>query len=126
LKVLIVDPSKSVRRLHDHICRKVLGNYTTIFFAEDGEAALEMFKIIKPHLIISDIVLPKLSGNDLVRGVREYDNNMAIIIVTDDLNRVTNIVMIDDVVEKGDPRIVIDSVKYVMGKEIADEQASAY
>lgn len=39
--------------------------------ARDGEMALEMFEIVKPDVILLDIMLPKMSGIDVCRQLRK-------------------------------------------------------
>ena len=38
--------------------------------AEDGLMALELFKTLKPDLILLDVMLPKMSGFDVCREIR--------------------------------------------------------
>ena len=39
--------------------------------ARDGEMALEMFEIVRPDVILLDIMLPKMSGIDVCRQLRK-------------------------------------------------------
>jgi CheY-like chemotaxis protein len=39
--------------------------------AYDGEQALRLLQIGQPDLVLSDVMLPKLSGTDLVRAARK-------------------------------------------------------
>ena len=49
------------------------GHYVTT--AEDGEEALRLFRAEQPHLVIADIMLPKLDGFEMVRAMREEGGN---------------------------------------------------
>lgn len=49
------------------------GHYVTT--AEDGEEALCLFRAEQPHLVIADIMLPKLDGFEMVRAMREEGGN---------------------------------------------------
>ena len=43
-----------------------------VILAEDGKKALSMIQKYHPHLLISDINMPNLSGYDLVREIRKF------------------------------------------------------
>ncbi len=53
-----------------------------VITANDGEMALTRIENEKPDLAICDIMMPKLSGYDVIRSVRESDNNIPIIILS--------------------------------------------
>ena len=44
----------------------------SVIVAEDGEQALLMIQQYHPHLLISDINMPKKTGYDLVREIRKF------------------------------------------------------
>ena len=50
---------------------RVLGNEYRIVLAKDGEDALEKAKNNRPDLILTDGMMPRMSGYDLLRAVRE-------------------------------------------------------
>ena len=67
-KILVVEDDKILRdTLSDH-----LGRDYEIVQAEDGEQALNFVLDARPDLIILDLLLPKLSGLDLLERVRKY------------------------------------------------------
>jgi CheY-like chemotaxis protein len=39
--------------------------------AEDGEKAIELLKQFRPAVIVTDLMMPKISGVDLIRYVRQ-------------------------------------------------------
>ncbi|WP_428023048.1 response regulator transcription factor [Arcobacter sp.] len=60
-----------------------LENYFVhIFEAKDGLDALKKFEQITPHIIITDIQMPKIDGLEFVKKVREKDKEVQIIILT--------------------------------------------
>jgi two-component system response regulator RegX3 len=69
----------------------------------DGEEALEAFKSYEPHLIILDIMLPKLDGTEVVRRIRAQ-SDVPIIMLTakdDEIDRVVGLELgADDYVTK--------------------------
>lgn len=59
--------------------RKVLGTHLKkldfeLFFAADGKQGLELARIEGPDLIILDLMLPDLSGEDVCKAIREDDD----------------------------------------------------
>ena len=49
--------------------------------ADDGERALEMAREVEPHLVVLDLMLPRLDGLEVCRSLRER-GDAAIIMVT--------------------------------------------
>lgn len=60
--------------------------------AEDGEKAIELLKQFRPAVIVTDLMMPKVSGIDLIRYVRQRQELSKIPIIaasaaqTDSLN----------------------------------------
>lgn len=65
--VLIVEDDDAVTRQLDFILTKA--GYE-VFSAGDGQAGLEMFSKVKPDLMITDCLIPKLDGFKLLAKVR--------------------------------------------------------
>ena len=66
-KVLIVEDDDAVVRQLDFILTKAGYEF---FSVEDGETGLEMFSEVKPDLLITDCLNPKLDGFKLLARVR--------------------------------------------------------
>jgi len=66
-KVLIVDDSKTMVAALSRMLRE---NHFTTLEAYDGAAALEILRVSRPDLIFLDIVMPGLSGFDVLRRIR--------------------------------------------------------
>jgi DNA-binding response OmpR family regulator len=54
----------------------------TFFEANDGEEALELFKKHQPHIILTDITMPKMDGLSFVSKVRESSPHTKVIMLT--------------------------------------------
>ena len=81
LRILLVDDHAVLRRgVEALITRASLG--TVCGEAADGEEAIGLAKELKPDLIIMDISMPKLSGLDATRRIREFDRRVKIVILT--------------------------------------------
>jgi two-component system alkaline phosphatase synthesis response regulator PhoP len=53
-----------------------------VYTADDGIAGLEMIKKYAPDLIILDLMLPFLNGNEICKKLRQEGNKVPIIILT--------------------------------------------
>lgn len=53
-----------------------------VYTACDGEEALATLEAKKPNLIISDIMMPKLTGIEMAESVRKSNNNIPIILLS--------------------------------------------
>lgn len=81
---------KNIRLLYvedeEHIRRNAISYFKRLFDevyeAKNAFDALEQVKELKPHIIITDIKMPKMSGIDLVKRIREFDSNTQIVILT--------------------------------------------
>lgn len=74
--ILIVDDELGVRES----LRILLKPYYDIYTAPDGEAALNIVKERKIHLITLDLNMPKLSGIETLREIRKIDGEVPVII----------------------------------------------
>jgi two-component system chemotaxis response regulator CheY len=71
LRVLIVDDTSTSRMLiRDGLEELGVRN---IFFAGDGEQALQFMMATPAHLVISDFNMPKLDGLGLLKAIRGYN-----------------------------------------------------
>ncbi|KJH70582.1 response regulator transcription factor [Aliterella atlantica] len=57
--------------------RLAIGDYLemygySVIMADDGQAALAMVEEYHPHLMVTDIVMPRMNGYELVRQVRQH------------------------------------------------------
>jgi CheY-like chemotaxis protein len=67
MKVLVVDDSESVKLLLNHyLCQY---GYDALF-ASNGTEGLDMARIHKPDLIISDILMPVMDGFGFLKALR--------------------------------------------------------
>ena len=64
--VLIVEDDPDMR---DYL-RAIVGQEYRVATAEDGQEGLEQALALRPDLILSDIMMPRMSGDQLVREVR--------------------------------------------------------
>lgn len=78
-KVLVVDDEPdAVELLQEFLTAK---GYDVIT-ASDGEEALKRVKEERPHLILLDVRMPKMNGLEVLRRVRQIDQEVGVIMVT--------------------------------------------
>jgi two-component system response regulator MprA len=68
--VLIAERDVSVRALETHFLEEA--GYRVVF-SDDGEAAYTLAEQIKPSLVITEILIPKLDGLALCRRLRDNE-----------------------------------------------------
>lgn len=61
---------------------KVLKEDYNVITAVNGKKAFELYKKFNPHVIISDLKMPIMDGIELIKKIREIDQNSKIIITT--------------------------------------------
>jgi DNA-binding response OmpR family regulator len=66
-RVLVVDDQKSMQKL---VTIALKGIDCEVATADDGVEALEKVTLFRPHLIILDIVMPKMDGLEVCRRLR--------------------------------------------------------
>ncbi len=59
----------------EELCRKV-------YIARDGEEAFRIFEENNIHLVILDLLIPKLNGISLAKKIRQMDDNVSLIALT--------------------------------------------
>jgi two-component system, chemotaxis family, chemotaxis protein CheY len=70
IRVLVVDDTSTSRMLIKDGLEEM--GVRNIFFAHDGEQALQFMMATPAHMIISDLNMPKLDGLGLLRAIRGY------------------------------------------------------
>jgi two-component system copper resistance phosphate regulon response regulator CusR len=79
MRVLLVEDEKRVR---DFVARGLRAEQFAVDTAEDGATALSFAETYKYDLLILDLMLPGLSGTELLRKVRLKDKQVPILVLT--------------------------------------------
>ncbi len=91
-RVLVVDDDPAILEL----CSEVLSqDGHRVETAENGKVALELIRNGEFDVILSDILMPELDGLELLRGVRERDLDVPVILMTGNPNTETALQAID-------------------------------
>lgn len=99
MRILLVEDSKPIRRANESALQKA--GYEVIC-AEDGESALELAREHLPELILLDMILPKMSGPEVLRQLK------------------------NDTVTAGIPVVVLSSLTEKNRQKLVEEGAEDY
>jgi len=50
--------------------------------AEDGEEALQKVTEFRPAIVVTDLVMPRMDGHELLKALREHDVDVSVVILT--------------------------------------------
>ena len=71
--VLVVDDSAAIRKILQRVLRQTGMAIRNIHEAGDGEEALEILKIHRPALVLTDINMPKMDGLQFLAALKSSD-----------------------------------------------------
>jgi len=120
-RVLVADDASFMRQMIREIVEAE--GFEVCGEASDGLEAIEEFKRLHPDVVTMDIVMPRKSGIDAVRGIMELDRS-ACVVMCSALGQETLVAEAmqagarDFIVKPFKPDSVIDTLKKVLEKEI--------
>jgi DNA-binding response OmpR family regulator len=79
LKVLLVEDEESISRL---LKEAVADTFYSFLIAKDGIEGIALFKKLKPDIVITDIMMPRMSGLEMAQELRKIDPDIHIIILS--------------------------------------------
>ena len=77
--ILVIDDDSSLRRVMEFVLEQAGYRVLT---AEDGETGLTLFRAHQPDMVISDIQMPGLSGNEVLDAIRSSGSDCPVIMIT--------------------------------------------
>lgn len=81
-RILIVDDEQLIRQGIKHYLQWEQVGFQIVGEASNGQEALEMIEKTKPHIILTDIVMPIMDGEELTRVVKSKYPQIEIIILS--------------------------------------------
>ncbi|MFZ6718768.1 response regulator [Undibacterium sp. Ji49W] len=87
VKILLVDDNDVTREVLRVILRSE--GYDVVGEAADGSTGLEMAVKLKPHLIMLDVVMPKISGIEILPRLKELVPTARVLMVTANKDQAT-------------------------------------
>ena len=120
MKILLIDDSRMLRLVHEKALVKA--GYDVIS-ARDGEEGLRIARECEPDLILLDVMLPKITGQDVLRTLKRDSRTRHIpVVVMSGLSRANAARLIDqgavEFVEKTDDFLENNSQGLVKTVEI--------
>ena len=79
LNILIAEDDRELRQLFQHVLIK---NGYTVTGVADGKEALAAMEMEHYDLLISDIMMPRMDGYELVRSLRDAGDNTPVMMIT--------------------------------------------
>ena len=78
-RVLIAEDDRELRQLFQHVLVK---NGYSVTGVSDGKEALQELEKGYYDIVISDVMMPVMDGYELVRALRETNNNIPVMMIT--------------------------------------------
>ena len=77
--LLYVEDDDNIRKVYERYLKRKVSNVIT---AIDGQDGYDKYIEFKPSLIVTDIKMPRMTGLEMSRKIREVDNDIPIIVTT--------------------------------------------
>lgn len=77
--ILVVEDDDSLREI---LVDLLQSRYWLVSWAKDGRDGFETFRAEPADIVLTDMVMPVMSGIDLIRRIREYDLETPLVILT--------------------------------------------
>jgi two-component system chemotaxis response regulator CheY len=78
-RLLVVDDAMLMRKLIGDLATQAGWQVTE---ARDGQEAVELYPKLRPQLVTMDLVMPRLTGLEALRQIRELDPDARVIVIT--------------------------------------------
>jgi two-component system chemotaxis response regulator CheY len=86
IKILVIDDSSLSRRL----MRKILEEASyEVIEAGDGFAALEIFSLENPQLVMLDLTMPGINGFEVLKQLKSINPNVKVVVASADVQSLT-------------------------------------
>lgn len=89
MQIMLVDDKTNMRRTMKNLLRRI--GFSKFIEAEDGDTALTKIRAEKPDIVLCDWNMPRMSGIEVLRAVRDNDElaDIPFIIVTAEMDEAT-------------------------------------
>ena len=79
IKILFVEDEDNIRINATSYLKRL---FDEVYEAKDAFEAFEIIELEKPHIIITDINMPKLNGLEMIKKIREKNNHTNIVVLS--------------------------------------------
>ena len=114
IKLLYVEDEEDIREeLEDFLSFR----FKEVIVAENGEEGLAKYKEHRPDILVTDVMMPKMNGLEMIKAIREEFGDIPVIVMTAFRKSDTNMGMIQElgieniVAKPVEPHKVIESIK---------------
>jgi len=88
MKILIVDDSRFLQNFLIKLIKLYLPE-GELFVANNGLEAFDLYQKEKPAFVLTDLLMPELNGQELLRLIKEYDAQAKVIVISADIQHST-------------------------------------
>lgn len=78
-KILIVDDAEFLRM---RISKMLVGDGYEVLEAENGAQAVDLYRSVKPDVVLMDITMPEMDGLTALREIRTLDPKACVVMLT--------------------------------------------
>lgn len=126
-KIAVIEDDAPIRNMYK---LKLENNGFQVSAAEDGKQGLEIIKQFEPDLLLLDLKMPVMSGDEMLRELRKYPwgSNIRVIVLTnisrDEAPADLRFMNIDRYIVKAHytPGQVLEIVNEVLGIKLANQR----
>jgi two-component system chemotaxis response regulator CheY len=120
-RILVVDDASFMRMMIREIVEDE--GFEVVGEASDGVEAIEQFRALQPDIVTMDIVMPRRSGIDAVRGIVELDPSACVVMCSalgqeSLVNEAIQAGARDFIVKPFKPDAVISTLRQALDKEV--------
>jgi YesN/AraC family two-component response regulator len=81
ISILVVEDDKTTREFLGIIVNRKFPNLQ-LYFAENGNRGIELFKAYNPEIVITDIVMPEMDGAKMSSAIKTIKSDIKLIVVS--------------------------------------------
>ena len=81
MRIMIVDDSKTIRKLLTYIINKKIPSVDEVFESDSGEVALRKLEDISVDLVILDVIMGGIDGYETCKRIKNIEKNKNVVIV---------------------------------------------
>jgi len=78
-RVMVVDDEEEIRNILTHVLEK---KGIRVITASDGIQAMQKIYIEPPDAVLLDIRMPGLNGMEVLKKIKEVDNDLPVVLIT--------------------------------------------
>jgi DNA-binding NtrC family response regulator len=78
-RILVVEDDEDMR---ENLRRILLGAGYEVSLAEDGPQAITLLRAHPCHLVLTDLVMPGMNGLELLKKIRQKDQNLPVVFLS--------------------------------------------